>query len=295
MKKSERYVANVWIQLSLAVLLTMYACLVRPHDPASPLWYAIAVALGLLGAFRQLPVAVAAAMAAVAVYGGVTAAQLLVFRTLAEPAWHHFAWLVIFPCAAMAGGLNREDRLPKLIIPDAVLDAAVADGDGEVGERETLALDEQWQFRVLAKSDFLAALQDLAMSGWRAKSTFHVMLTRIRPFGAFRDQYGEEQARHLLERTASILHETMKDALLKAYLGDGTFAVAVPGDGPLTPLMIQMRLDNRFRVMMMARARRDMVHVRLVHGSSEFPLHGMSAEELYRRAELGLEEAGKEA
>jgi diguanylate cyclase (GGDEF)-like protein len=294
MKKTERFLANIWIQISLAGLLTMYALLVKPHDSLSLVWYAVAMGLGLLGAFRQLPVAAFAALLAVAAYGGVLMFQLFVSRSLEELSWHDLVWMIVFPCMAMAGGLNREDRLPKLAGADIGREEwSEADGNGAADKPDLF--DEGLNVRVLSGTEFLEALQDCVMSGKRTQSTFYLMLVHIHLFRQFEEKYGDEQANYLLQRTASILHDVQKDTMLKAYLGNGLFALVVPGSDTISPLMIQLRLDNRFRVMLMSRARNDgMVHVRLVHGNSEFPLHGMTADDLYRRAESELEAARKE-
>ena len=285
MKQTERVMANIWIQASTVLMLSLYLYQTYETYPTNVLLYAIAILLGILGFFKQLPVAVLASLAIVLIYGSLIVYPLYIGQLNYEPTLNDLVWLIILPFTALVGGIHREDRLPKLSgLTNSYHDYLLEEQLGAMIAPQSV-LDENLQFQSLSTTEFFTTLQECINAGERTKSSFSLLLIQIHRLRLFEHKYGDEQTRYLLNRTASLINKVMPDTLLKVYLQQGLYAVVLSGQQPLTPHMARLRLDNRFGAMLLSRARNDgMVQVSLIYGSSEFPLHGDDAESLFQQA-----------
>ena len=293
MIRPNRRFANGLLQVLSLCLLSLFVYLTYPLQPLNSLWYGFAIVLGLIGYTRQLLTAIFFAILLLIIYGAFVSYELFSAEILVGPTWNHFVWLFVFPFMAIVGGINREDRLPKLkSFPEEHHIQFLQEAQQE---RLKTILDEKLQFQSSSKSEFILQLTDVMMASQRTRSTFSVMLIQIERYQLFEHQYGAEQALHLLNRTASLLKDVIPNLLVRAYMENGLFAVIIPEDDSITPQTAQLRLDNRYRSMLLARSRQDgMVQVRLLYGSSEFPLQGVEAEALFEKALYALHSVAKD-
>src|SRR5690606_32591406 len=102
MKRSERKIANVWLQVLSFCLLLLYLYLTYDSHPVNIVCFAAAVFVAVIGYFRSLLTALFASLLLLIVYGGVILYAMYVYDSPMILTWHEIAWLLIFPYMAIA-------------------------------------------------------------------------------------------------------------------------------------------------------------------------------------------------
>src|SRR5690625_3368215 len=114
MIRPNRKAANILLQILSFCLLSLFLYSTYELQPLNILWFTLALLLGVIGYYRQLLTAVFFALSFVFIYGAFINYQLFTADVFVGPAWDQFIWLFVFPFMAIIGGINKEDRLPKL-------------------------------------------------------------------------------------------------------------------------------------------------------------------------------------
>lgn len=295
MRRNERKLANFWIQFSMIFLLLIFLYMTYQTYPVNFIWGIATILITILGYTRQLPTVILVTSIIVFMYGLFILYQVFISGTMTELSWNDVIWLFIFPLMAMVGGINREDFIPQLRgLSDVKKDDELTELEQYISTPRT-KLDDTMQFQSFTHEEFVSALQDCIMVSKNNQSSFTLLLIKINRFLHFEHRYGDEQTDYLLYRTASIINDVISEAMLKVYLEQGLFAIVMPGHQPITPSMIKLRLDNRFKSMMLNRIlKNEMSQIQLIYGMSDFPLHGMDASNLYQQAIQSLDSALKE-
>src|SRR5690625_4649448 len=97
MIRPNRKLANVLLQVLSFCLLSLFLYATYDLQPIYILWYILAMILGFIGYYRQLPTAVFFSLLFILAYGAFIIYQLFTAETLAGPSLGHFVWLFVFP------------------------------------------------------------------------------------------------------------------------------------------------------------------------------------------------------
>ncbi|MNI21607.1 response regulator PleD [compost metagenome] len=161
-------------------------------------------------------------------------------------------------------------------------------------EIEDFALDEiSSNFQIpgfLDYADFLNRLEEEVYRGLQTRSKMTLLLIEIHHFQLIKHDYGSEQTKLILHKVADIISDLLRESEIKAYLGEGVYAVILPGAELIRASMIEIQLDDKFNSLLMPRSRREStINVSMKYGKAESPTKGTEAHVIFGKAKKDLE------
>lgn len=273
------------------LFISLYAYLSQTGNSINYIWFLLALLLFIIGWALRPHHTMLAAMVIVAGYCGYHLYTVHFADTPAIFGWDALIWLMIFPYAAVMGGIGKTGMALRETGHPASLYQMLRPGT-EANDEEMIHMDESLGF--LNAVAFLYRLEEEVIRSLGEKEEFTLLIAAIDRFSEYKSLFGFEQAQWLAHQVAERIAEQEKEGFIKikGHLGEGVFALILPVSSGETSadIEIEARLNEFFIEMLMHRPRREaQVKLRLVYGAALCPADGIEARTLMDRAQSEIE------
>lgn len=281
MPHPERYYANMFIQLIVLILLSIYVYLCANSFPLNVYWLILSTSLFFYGYFRSLGETLMVCIFCILIYSGFIIYRTWLASMPIEVSWNELIWLAIFPFLALIGGINRGIHTPEQE-SFSFFDLQNSDSSYSAGP---CMVEERLGY--LSGTAFLYKLEEEVLLGLRDRRKFHLLVIEIEQFREYKRLFGTDQAQLILNLVAEWFKEFATDA--RAQVGEAVLAAILSAPDSEVIQNVQEQLDNQFYEMMINRPRREgTIKLKLKYGFAECPSDGIEAAALMEKTRIDL-------
>ncbi|KEO81315.1 GGDEF domain-containing protein [Tumebacillus flagellatus] len=285
--------------LVIAQFVTLFS---QPTRPFTYLWYALCVALLLIGYGRGRVFGLLMSLVAVFLFGSFNLYQFFVAHDVSQLSAVDALWFFLFPLCGFTGGLLG-DHVRGLLhryetVYGSMDEMMLADPLTGLESRKRFFFDLQEELE-RAKRHFIRRERAGEVTGsWEAlpveqmeiNEVVTVMLFEIAHFAEFVTIYGEAESNRLLAMIAEALHQATRNSDRKARIDRARFAVILPETPPENARIVRDRVNEALETfrLQVRETRTRQVKLKLRFGMASAPQQGAVAEDLYWTAEREL-------
>lgn len=278
------------VQAISILFIAIYAYLTQPVYSSNYIWALIAVVMLLIGMLRKTHEALSAAGVVVLIYGGIQIYSWAAGNNLTVLGWNELIWLIVFPYAAMVGGIRNSGPAVSAKEEHLSIFQQLHLVDTHVNQ-EVNMVDEQFKF--ITGPAFIYKLEEAVIRALRDRAEFYLVLARIDPFMEYKRVFGFDRSQVLLNQVAENIDGMPDGPMVKAHLGDGIFAVLLPvamEEGANPVLAFENYIDDLFFEMMLVKPRHEnQIKLKMKYGTAVCPAQGVEARSLMDWAQTELE------
>ncbi|MCD9024479.1 diguanylate cyclase domain-containing protein [Cohnella silvisoli] len=279
MSQAERFYANLFVQLLAVLLLSFYVFMTFPTNPMNIYWFIGSLLLMVYGMLRSVSETLLVCLMFTLLFGGFILYRSWLAIPIVEASWNELIWLVIFPCSALLGGINRYSNI-------ATSDTSFfsfLDLEGPASLQEVGPCTVEERFGYMSGTAFLYKLEEEVLIGLKDRKKFNMLMIEIEQFREYKRMFGTDQAQLILNFVAEWFLEFSTNA--RAQVGEAILAgILTEQERDWIP-SVQENLENQFYEMLLNRPRREgTVKLKLKFGIAECPSDGIEARTLIEKA-----------